>query len=213
MSASVRPNLYELLKPEFSVFDTLLDVGCGGLNDLVDFEFSPFKRLVGIEKEFQTNAFGDYYRLKTKNMTLSQGQARQVRSELVKSFMERFMIYDMVFLNFGFESNACSFIICNKVLHFYPDENRFAIIKELFNALQKDGILYLKINHNNHPNNTDLNNVIRLSENVYQNKEVPEDIRYLINTDVFTSQIEDGYTLLPKYTSKTDKTLTLVLKK
>lgn len=213
MSTSVRPNLYELLKSEFSVYDTLLDVGCSGLHDLIDFEFSPFKKLVGIDKEFHTNAFGDYYRLKTKNMSLTQEQAKLVSSELINSFRERFIIHEMDFLKFKFEPNTCSFIICNKVLHFYPDESKLAIIQDLFGTLQKEGMLYLKINHNQHPNNTDLEKVTRLSENVYQNKEVPEDIRYLINVDTFTGQMAKEYTLLSKYTYKTDKTLTLVFKK
>jgi hypothetical protein len=42
MTNLVRPNIYELLKSEFKVFDVLIDIGCAGdcpLYDLVDFDW------------------------------------------------------------------------------------------------------------------------------------------------------------------------------
>lgn len=60
----MRPNIYELLKSEFKVYDCLIDIGCSGMQDLTDFEVSPFKKLIGIDKHFDDSAFSDYIQYK-----------------------------------------------------------------------------------------------------------------------------------------------------
>lgn len=213
MTLTSRPNIYKLLEKEFKVFDTLIDIGCAGFQDLVDFEYSPFKKLTGIDKCFDTNAFGDYRRVKLYGKELSNEEFRLMSSELIIAFTQRFFICTKDFFEITWESESYSFIICNKVLHFYEDQQKFEILQKFSNSLQSDGMIYLKINHNLHPNNTDLRKMIRLKENIYQNKEVPEDIRYLIDTTSFMERLQMEYQILQEYTMITDKTLAVVLRK
>ncbi|MEO8151333.1 MAG: class I SAM-dependent methyltransferase [Bacteroidia bacterium] len=207
-----RPNLYELLRGELKTYDALIDVGCKGLYDLVDFESSPFKKLVGIDKKFGTNAFGDYLRCKTRNKKLTPEEKRLYTIEVFKTFKERFEIYEIDFLIFDFKPDTYNLIICNKVLHFFQDEIKLTIIHNFFKSLQNGGLIYLKINHNHHPDNTDLVKVDKLSDNVYRSKRDLH-IRYLVIADDFKTQLSKNYRLLTKYSKVDEKTLTIVIKK
>ncbi|MDQ6762737.1 MAG: hypothetical protein M3015_08920 [Bacteroidota bacterium] len=213
MALASRPNIYNLLKKEIRIFDTLIDIGCAGLQDLVDFEYSPFKNLIGIDKYFATNAFGDYRRVKLFNKELTDEEFRLMSKELIKSFTQRFIIHIKNLFEINWETGSFSFIICNKVLHFYEEEQKFEVLQRLFNSLQPDGMIYLKVNHNLHPNNSDLEKMIRVKENVYQNKEVPEDVRYLIDTKSFLQRLQMKYLILQDYTTIDSKTLAVVLRK
>lgn len=211
---TLRPNIYKLLTKEFKIFDILIDVGCKGFYDLIDFEYSPFKKIIGIDKEFErNNPFGDYRQRKTENLNLTDEEWRKYSSELIQAYNKRFDIKIMNFFDYDFGSNKNSLIICNKVLHFYNYETKLILIEKFYKSLQKDGIIYLRINHWLHTNNTDLNKMTKISEHVYQNKEVPEDIRFLIVPTQFINYLKDNYQLLPEMTFEDSKTLTLVLKK
>jgi hypothetical protein len=209
----LRPNIYKLLENEFRIFDILLDIGCAGLCDLVDFENSPFKKLIGIDKEFATTPFGDYGRCKTKNLDLTEEQYRILSNDLIERFKQRYVIEIMDFLDYDFITNTNSLIICNKVFHFYSDEKKFELIKTFYTSLQADGMIYLKINHDLHPDYIDLNKTTRIGENIFQNNEVPGDIRYPVEPNKFIKQLNKNYFLLHDYTISDKKTLTIIIRK
>jgi len=209
----MRPNIYDLLRNEFIVFDTSLDVGCAGLCDLVDLENSPFRKLIGIDKQFDTTPFGDYRRRKLKDLDLSDEQFRIVSKELMLSFNQRFTIETLDLFDYDFMPNTNSFIICNKVLHFYANDIKLNLIDKFYSSLQNQGLLYLKINHNLHPVDTDPGKMIKIGENIYQSIDYPGYIKYLIDPNEFVKELPKSYNILEKYTDKNDKTLTIVLRK
>jgi hypothetical protein len=104
-------------------------------------------------------------------------------------------------------------IICNKVLHFYDDSRKYEIIERLYSSLQKNGLLYLKINHNRNPNNTDPGKTIQIGHNVFQNLNDESEIRYLIEPFEFIRNLSGAYEVIPKFTLTDDKTTQLVLKR
>lgn len=212
MMNSRRVNIFELLETEFIVFDSVVDVGCGELYDLINFEFSPFKTLIGIEKEFHSNGFGAYFRLKSEGLNLKPEEMREYRSELFQQFQKRFTIYNIDFQTFPLGVNTHSLIICNKVLHFFNHADKLVIIDKFYNALQPNGLLFLKINHFKHPNNTNLELVNHIGDHIYQSKNNEEDVRYLINPDAFKSMLSN-YQLLGKYTKIDEKMLTIIIRK
>lgn len=213
MTITQRPNIYKLLESEFKIFDSVIDIGCAGLQDLVDFEYSAFKKLIGVDKRFYTNDFGDYRRVKLKGKELTDEQFNLISSELLKDFMERFIIYNKDFNEIKWDEVKYSFIICNKVLHFYNEEEKFQLLQTFHDSLQLEGMIYLKVNHNLHPDNIDLTKVRRIGKNVYQNNEMPEDIRYLVDSDSFIRILQKNYQVMEKYTSINEKTVTVVLRK
>jgi SAM-dependent methyltransferase len=212
MTNRSRVNIYELLKDEFTSFNSVLDVGCCGLNDLVDFEFSPFKQLIGVDRVFGTNPFGDYFRLFKDDPSWTEEQKRAFRMKKFNEFQNRFTIYTMDFRDYNFIENPISLIICNKVLHFYNPEEKLELIRIFYNALEKDGILFIKINHNLHANNTDLSLVNKIAENTFQTKEKPEDIRYLVDSAAFIDAL-CSYRIIEKFIDIDDKTITIVIRK
>ncbi len=209
-----RTNVVELLKSEFTTYESVLDVGCKGLRDLIDFEDSPFQKLTGIDKESSRPIpFGDYRLEKTKNVQLTAEEMRELSKELQQRFQRRFKIHTMDFFDYDFGENKHNLIICNRVLHFYTDEVRLSLIQTMYYSLQSDGLLYLTMNHHTNANNTNPEKVNRLEKNIYQNKEDPSDIRYLINPEFFIDQLNSIYHLLSAYTFQDDKTLQVVIKK
>lgn len=212
MTNRSRVNIYELLKDEFTLFDSVLDVGCRGLNDLVDFEFSPFKQLIGVDRVFGTNAFGDYFRLFKDDPSWTAEEKRAFRIKKYNDFKNRFTIFQMDFRDYNFKENTISLIICNKVLHFYDPKEKYELIRIFYNALEKNGLMFIKINHNLHPNNTDLTKVNKIAENTFQNKENPEDIRYLVDSSAFIDEL-CSYRIIEKNIDIDEKTITIVIKK
>ena len=213
MTQPYRQNIYDLLKNEFKTFEILIDVGCTGLYDLLNFEDSQFKRLIGIDKEFETTPFGDYKRRKKERLFLTRDELRQMSGALLNSFNNRFeIVKGSVFdYNFGIDKN--SFIICNKVLHFFDNKLKLELIDKFYNSLTNGGLLFLKINHFKHPNNTDLTKVDPIDDTTYRSKEDSNDIRYLIVPDLFISSLMNKYDIISKYIMVDEKTLTVVIRK
>lgn len=210
MSNSNRPNIYEILKDDFKIFDIVIDVGCGELYDLINFEYSEFKTLIGIDNNFRTNGFGAYINIKSKGIYLTGEERREFRSKLFVDFKNRFTTIYGDFLNYNFQENSCSLIICNKVLHFFNDEKKLQIIERFYQALHVGGLLFIKLNHNRHANNINPDNTNHLSGLIYQSKVNDVDIRYLIEPKDFLSKLE-GYSILTKHTKVDERTLTFVI--
>lgn len=49
----MRLNIYKLLKPEFKIHDSILDVGCGGLYDLICFECPHLRHSMGLTRNLK----------------------------------------------------------------------------------------------------------------------------------------------------------------
>ena len=155
-------------------------------------------------------------RCKTKNLDLTEDQYRILSNDLIERFHQRYIIEIGDFLDYVdyyFIRNTNSLIICNKVLHFYSDEKKFELIKTFYNSLQAEGMIYLKINHHLHPDYIDLNKTAKIGENIFQNNEVPEDIRYPVEPNKFINQLNKNYFLLHEYTLTDEKTLIIIIRK
>lgn len=214
----MRPNIYELLKSELKVFDVLIDVGCAGdypLYDLVDFDNSCFKKLIGIdikfEKEQEQKSFDHYVSSKKRNKTLNIED--WTSGKLRDDFNRRFQIVKESFFDYDFGVNRNSLIICNKVLHFYDNPTKFEQIKRFHISLQEHGLLFLKINHYLHPVDTDPTKMRKKAENIYQSIDFPDYEKYLIRPLEFTKTLMEQYNVLKQYLSGDNKALTLVIKK
>lgn len=206
-------NIYKQLESEFTVFDTLIDVGCAGLKDLIDFENSPFKKLIGISKEFvRGNAFGDYRCRKTKNLKLNTEQWPQKTKELLEEF-KKLEINTMSLFDYDFIEGANSLIICNKVLHYFDDATKFELIQKFYASLQKGGLMYLKINHNRRTEYHNLTLTKKIAEDIYQGLEEPYDIHYPVNQEDFKQTLSIKYSLLDNFTKANQYNLTVVITK
>ena len=198
-----RVNLYLLLRNEFSNYESVLDIGCAGLFDLVNFEVSPFKRLIGVDKCFRTTPYGDYKRV--KKVRYQKG--------LLEQFRARYDIHVADVFNFDLGINRHSLVICNKTLHFFDEVRRFELLERVQNSLLMDGLLYLKVNHNRHPNNTDPVKTVEIAKNVFQNKDVLNDIRFLVDSNDFLEKMNDKFNIISQYTIVDQKSVTLLVKK
>ena len=148
------PNLYEIMRDDFKIYDSLLDLGCSGMADILDFEYSPFKKLIGIDKH-DVNPFWVYRDAEQKGMT--EQEKFQVdndierNNDLLDYIFHKFDIRQCRIEDFKFPEAPYAFIICNKVLHFFPDDQKFQLIDRFYEHLQPKGLIYLKINHIGHP--------------------------------------------------------------
>ncbi len=203
MTQSSRPNIFALLENEFSNYQTVLDIGCKGLKDLTDFETSPFKKLVGLSNKFNTTPFGDYK--KCKGVIYQEG--------LLDVFNTRFNIHETDITNFDFGTNCNSLVICNKVLHFFNDLKKSELMDRIYISLLKEGLAYIKVNHNRNPNNTDPATTIEIEPNVFQNKNDLSDIRYLVEPNSFIQNLSNKFNVVDKYNFVDEKTVTLVFRK
>lgn len=210
MAKTNRPNLYEVLKDDFKVYDSVIDVGCGELYDLINFEYTEFKTLIGIDNNFRSNGFGAYRNLKSKGINLIGGELREFERNLLEEFKNRFKIHCIDFQTYQFNESSYSLIICNKVLHFFNDFEKFKVIESLYDALQVGGLLFIKLNHYMHPNNIDPKLTNHLGGYVYQNKSDVREIRYLVEPIDFLTKLAK-YSILHKHTKIDERTITIVI--
>ena len=204
MQGSVRENIYKLLKEEFIVTDSVMDIGYKHLIFLFDFDKTDFSRLYGIEKD--NYGWPAYFQLASKeNITgiLAPSQ-----------FRERYELHPNTdFTTFEFKPQTYSLVICRFVLHFYSDSDKLKHIKSFYHSLQENGLLYLRINTIGKENDTDPEFWDSLGDNVYQNK-VDGHKRYLVNSEDFINTLKEEYNILDKFTDKNDlETVTIVIKK
>ena len=208
-----RPDIYGLLQKEIKVYDVLIDVGCAGLCDLNSFENSPFKKLIGIDKHFDTNDFGDYRKLNLTDKQLTGEERAQRIHDLYQRFINRYQIFTQDFFQYDFGTNNVSLIICNKVLHFYKDEVKFKLIERFHTALQKEGLLYIKLHHWQNPDNTDPNKARKFDDFTFQSLTNEEDYRFLVEPTWFIENLKKKYKLLPACQEVNEHAITVVIRK
>lgn len=214
MTQSERPNIYELLKKDIKVCEVVIDVGCAGedgpLKDLVDFEHS-FKKLIGIDKELKKEPLEYYKDRRFKNKTIKPED--WWNGSLERDF-EKYDILEENFLNYNFKKKHYNLIICNKVLHFFEDEIKFEQINRFYESLQEDGLMYLKISHNQNLSHTDPSKMDKCGKNTFQCKEGERTKVHLVNADNFRHKLSEQYYLLDEYTiADNNRYLTTVIKK
>jgi hypothetical protein len=205
MEQSTRRNLYQLLSKEIRVTDCLIDVGCGNhILDLIDFEHSEFKMLKGIDKHLYQPFL--LYK-KFKNLKHSY--------ELHQQFRKRFQLYEIDFkdYNYNFETKNYSLIICKHVLHFYSDIEKFFYLDVFYNSLQKDGLLFIKLNHHKNEDNTDLAYTREIESTVFQDMSNLDEVRYLIDPSAFLSTVREKYSIIENYTIVDEKAVSFVIRK
>jgi len=203
MNQTTRTNLYNLLSGDIKVTDSLIDVGCGCyFFDLIDFENTEFKTIQGLDRDlYQT--FLQYRKQKKLKHTY----------ELHQQFLKRFRLSKMDFRDYNFKEKEFSLIICEHVLHFYRDEEKYIYLDLFYNSLQIDGLLFIKLNHCKNEDNTDPSEMLELETNVFQNKKHPEDVRYLIDSETFLNTVRNKYFIIENYTIIDDEALTFVIRK
>ncbi len=202
MPDASRPNIMHQLQNDIIKTDTLIDVGYGDMHDLIDFEHSSFKTIIGLDTQvFQP--FRVYRNAKGINYD----------TQLHDQFLERFTLSEDDFTEYDFGINKNSLIICRHVLHFYEDRAKLNYLQRFYLSLQEGGLLYVRLNHIFNKDNTDPDYMNIRNDRVFQNKAVPDDIRYLIEPDDFLKLMRSDYYLLESHTESTEYDLTFVIKK
>ena len=212
-----RPNLYKLLKSEFKKIDSILDVGCGYMDDLIDFEYSGFQELKGIDKGITYKPYIDYCLVKFGEQPTDIPDTSE-RRVLNKYVNERFKTQggeagDLT--KYNYIPDSVSFIICNNVLHFFPDEQKLELIGKFYQALQSEGLLYVKINHRDNLLYKDAERIEKISEGVYRSIHTDENIRmflYPIDQEAFFHQLAD-YDIVSKYNCRNEDNFAFVIRK
>jgi len=97
-------------------------------------------------------------------------------------------------------------------LHFYCDKIKYALISSFYKSLKKKGLILIRLNHSEHPIDTNSELTRKICDNIYQNKSEPDEIRYLIDKDKFIESMK-VYNLRDKHTLCNKKTVTIVIQK
>ncbi len=177
-------NLFELYQHEISGNESVLDVGCGGLEDLVCFEDAPFEILHGVDRDL------DY---PFDNYSNSRTVINQKKPLSFAEFQKRYKLKKADIKDYDFGMNRHNFIICRNVLHFFPDPEKFDLVERMYTALAPGGLLYLQLYHTT--NQHIIDNYIHLGMNVYAS-EVSTDKYYLTDQYHFTEEVENKYAIL-----------------
>ena len=140
----------ERMNAEYRVFNTILDIGCGNAQYLYDFKKFGFRKAIGVDKMLPNiNPVKHYTDHLVKTLGIGKGDALGMyyaEDSWLKFFGGDF---DKYLVNNPTEKY--SLIICRNVLHFYPDSQKYQIIAQLYNQLEPDGLLYIELNNNKHP--------------------------------------------------------------
>lgn len=90
---------------------------------ILDFEYSPFKKLIGTDKHY-VEPFHVYRDAETHEMTFQEKYQIDNDIERTQALLDyvlcRFDVSQCRIEDFTFPDTPYSFIICNKVLHFFP---------------------------------------------------------------------------------------------
>lgn len=136
-----RTNLFELFKDQITGNESVLDVGCGLFQDLINFEPSDFRQLSGVTLNFLTSAYGDYSHAKRN---VGQGPS-------IMYFKKRYKAVTCDLNDYDFGKELHNFIICRHCLHFFPFANQFELLAKMYESLKPAGLLYLQMNHRDNP--------------------------------------------------------------
>lgn len=192
------------VKPYCTVFNTFLDIGCGNAHILYTFENLGFTKMIGIDEEIKFSSFYHYCNYKN----LKTIESIHLRDEI----NAKFSFFRSDARKYIYEIREYSFILMRYFLHFIPDQDKYALIKRLYNLLEPGGIIYMVLNHNQNANNTDPKIMDKIDENTYRSKTGLKTTRYLVNKENFISNMKP-YTKIEELCSCSENEITLVITK
>jgi SAM-dependent methyltransferase len=201
-----RTNLYKLYEDYITGYESVLDVGCGDFFDLVPFEEGLFKMLYGVDRKVKNDWYQTYCCARSKidiNATVLD----------FEEFLSRYKIEQADILQYDFGDHCHNFIICKNVLHFFPNNDKLLLIERMYKALYPRGILFIQLNHSENVNVTSLEAADQLDKHVYASKATPEQVFYLVEEDIFISEIMKQYTILNDKVERTDRWIRFAIKK
>ncbi len=120
----------------------MLDVGCGNLKFLFQFDNSRFTKLVGIDLKLPEDPFQEYINFKYPNISDFDYHI------LEKKFLKKYSFCEQNIADVNIEKEFYGFIFCKHVIHFIPHEKQIMVTDNLYNGLRNRGLLFLRINHN-----------------------------------------------------------------
>ena len=204
---SQRPNLKNYkdeLEPYFKIYGSMLDVGCGNLKYLFQFDNSKFTKLVGIDLKLPEDPFQEYLNFKYPKLSDFDYHA------LEKRFLKNYSFLEQNIVDVKIKKESYGFIFCKHVIHFIPHEKQILLTDILYNGLRNRGLLFLKINHNQNKQYSDSTKVDRLYKNCFKEKR-KDIIHYLNDPDEIVKNFSEKY--LPISTDKDDKSVTILIRK
>ncbi|MDF2188696.1 class I SAM-dependent methyltransferase [Paraflavitalea sp. CAU 1676] len=201
----IRTNLFETHKDDIHGSSSVLDVGCGALHDLMCFEDSEIRLLQGIDMAVdQSRLYSTYFNV----------AAKAGRTPLKKAhFVNRYRIQQADLQQYNFGGELHNFIICRNVLHFFPDSEKYVLINRMHMGLEQGGLLYLQVNHSDNVNIIRSEYAVDRGDNVFENKVNPSQVFFLANYEHFVTEINTQFAVLDRYTSKTDDSIILTIRK
>jgi hypothetical protein len=197
----MRTNLFELYKDEIIGNESVLDVGYGGLEDLVCFEDGPFKILHGIDR-LPASTFQHY--------VISRNVIAQKKSLDYTQFKKLYRIEEVNIKDYDFGKNRHNFIICRNILHFFPDPEKFPLIERIYSALAPRGLMYLQLYHAT--SQKVIENYDYLGMNTY-GKNGFSDKYYLVDHKLFVVEVKKKYHILNNECTIDENWIRFVIKK
>jgi hypothetical protein len=203
MNKQIQTDYFQELSSRFQISGTMLDIGCGNLKYLFQFDTSKFKRLIGLDLKLPEDPFECYLDNTCPNLTSID------YDNLEKKFWSRYKFYKKDILDFQIDKDYYGFIFCKHVLHFIPHNFQSQLIDNLYSGLKYKGFLYLKINHNKNKQYTDHDKVDILTKDCFKEKKKGL-IHYLYDPQELVQSLTLRYN--PELITTDEKSVTVIIR-
>jgi SAM-dependent methyltransferase len=200
-----RTNLFETYQNTITGNESVLDVGCGGLEDLVCFEDGPFKVLHGVDRDLDWD-----YRFQTYSNSRKVINNKKPLSQT--EFEKRYTLRKADVKDYDFDLNHYNFIICRNLIHFFPDPEKFILIERMHEALAESGLLYLQLYHTTSKQVIENKDYIHFGMNIYRSKK-STDKYYLMDKRLLIEEVKKKYDILNNEVEGDEDRLIFVIKK
>ncbi|HEY5123908.1 MAG TPA: class I SAM-dependent methyltransferase [Ignavibacteria bacterium] len=182
----------------------MLDVGCRSLDFLFQFDESKFKKLIGIDIVLPDDPFQNYLEFKNPNVLELD------YDYLEKRFSRRYVLHEKNILDFQIKRGYYGFIFCKHVIHFIPHHLQLQLIDSLYSGLKQNGILYLKINHNQNKQYSNPTKCYCIAKDCFKDSKKTV-IHYLNDPNEINKSLTDKYH--PELLTIDDKSVTTLIRK
>lgn len=181
--------MFEFIKSECKIFNKLLDIGCGDARYLFKFNSIGFDDIIGVDNKPGINPIGNYCDYLKETLNIPSHKALEILYS--KNNWFTFYNYDFNLYFKKYPQQKYSLIICRNVLHFYSENEKYSIIEELYNKLEDEGLLYIELNKNTHPRDTDPKLSKRIEGNTYEGfTDGIKTLRYLADELIFNAEVK-----------------------